>query len=245
MLSSRPLKFWVEMVVPPIAFAAARRAKRHLTPANERELPTRTLVELFPGIESAPVGLEAGQFERPPGTLPLTELLMLAAMTSHLKPRRAFEIGTFRGASTLVLAKHAPADAEIYTLDLPPTDRRTAFAVDNGNITGMEFAVGHYFLSSPYAAKVKQLFGDSATFDLGPYSNSIDLVFVDGNHAYDNVKVDSHNAFALIKPGGTILWDDYHPQFGPGVMRALHELRGRDLFRIAGTRFVVYRDRRA
>jgi SAM-dependent methyltransferase len=240
--SVRPLKFWLEKLAPPAATAAWRRAKRHLTPAAQRELPVRSLSELFPGIGEITVDLPIAQLERPPGTLPLTELLVICATTRFLKPRRVFEIGTFRGASTVLLARHAPDGAEIFTLDLPPRETATRFAIDNGDITGVPFTVGEYYRGTPYEAKVKQLFGDSATFDYSPYAHDIDFVFVDGNHAYDNVKVDSMNAFELLKPGGTIIWDDYHPEWGAGVMRALHELRDRGLYRIAGTRFVAYVD---
>ena len=240
--SVRPLKFWLEKLTPPAATAVWRRAKRRLTPAAQRELPVRTLAELFPGIGDITVDLPIGQLERPPGTLPLTELLVICAATRFLKPKCVFEIGTFRGASTVLLARHAPEDAIILTLDLPPHDVATRFAIDNGDITGKPFTVGEYYRESPYATKVRQLFGDSATFDYSPYSHNVDFVFVDGNHAYDNVKVDSQNAFALLKPGGTIIWDDYHPEWGVGVMRALHELRDRGLYRIAGTRFVAYVD---
>ena len=242
MESSRPLKFWVEKLTPPAAASVWRRAKLHLTPPEQRELPVRPLVELFPGIENVTVDLPIRQLERPPGTLPLTELLVLCALTRHLKPRRVFEIGTFRGASTVLLAQHAPDGAEVMTLDLPPQDTSTRFTIDNGDITGVPFTVGEYYRGTPYESRVRQLFGDSAAFDYSPYAKAMDLVFVDGNHAYDNVKADSASAFELVKAGGTIIWDDYHPDWGQGVMRAVHELRDRGLYRIKGTRFVAYVD---
>jgi predicted O-methyltransferase YrrM len=237
---ARAFKGLLERLTPPVATSAWRRAKRHLTPAAQRELPVRALAELFPGINDTTVDLPISQLARPPGTLPLTELLVLCAVTRHLQPKRIFEIGTFRGASTALLAQHSPEHAEVFTLDLPPNHAATRFTVDNGDITGVPFTVGEYYRSSPYASKVRQLFGDSATMDFAPYTASMGLVFVDGNHEYQNVKVDSLNAFALVAPGGVIIWDDYHPDWGVGVMRALHELRHKNLFRIAGTRFVVH-----
>ena len=237
---ARALKGLLERLTPPVATSAWRRAKRHLTPASQRELPARPLAELFPGIREVTVDLPIGQLERPPGTLPLTELLVLCAVTRHLKPQRIFEMGTFRGASTLLLAQHAPETAEVFTLDLPPNHAATRFTVDNGDITGVPFTVGEFYRGTPCERKVRQLFGDSATFDFSPYRANIGLVFVDGNHEYENVKTDSLNAFEMVAPGGAIIWDDYHPSWGAGVMRALHELRERNLYRIAGTRFVVH-----
>src|SRR3712207_7586966 len=54
---------------------------------------------------------------------------------------------------------------------------------------------------------------------LFPYTTlfrSIDLVIVDANHSYDFVKADTEKAFAMLRPGGIIIWDDYvwdeHPE---------------------------------
>jgi predicted O-methyltransferase YrrM len=75
----------------------------------------------------------------------------------------------------------------------------------------------------------------------------MDFVFVDADHSYRFVKADTERAFQLIRPGGVILWDDYvwnenHPEC-EGVARCLHELLSqKELKRIAGTRFAVYKD---
>ena len=92
-------------------------------------------------------------------------------------------------------------------------------------------------------AKIEQLYGDSKSFDASPYAERCDLVFVDGSHAYTYVKNDSEKAFAILRPGGIVLWHDYHgPRRAPGVWRALNELsRDLDLVHIAGTSLVAYR----
>jgi predicted O-methyltransferase YrrM len=173
--------------------------------------------------------------------LPLRELLTLAAICCHVRPKRVFEIGTYRGSSTFVLAVHAPEDAEILTLDLSPGAQHTRYRLELGDITGRPFVLGERYRGTPCASKIRQLYGDSADFDFGPYRGTVDLVFIDGNHAYENVKADSENAFGLLRPGGAVVWDDYAPESGPGVMRALHELQSRRLYRLPGTRLAVYR----
>ena len=69
--------------------------------------------------------------------------------------------------------------------------------------------MGEFFAGSRYADKICQLFGNSITFDYSPYENAIDLVVVDADHSYDFVRPDTESAFRLLRPGGTILWDDY------------------------------------
>ena len=101
---------------------------------------------------------------------------------------------------------------------------------------------GARFANTPAALKVTQLFGDSATFDFAPYFGTIDLVFVDGSHAYDYVLNDTEIALRLLRDGhGVILWHDYTAWVG--VTEALNELNQRNpalkkMRSIAGTTLV-------
>src|SRR5581483_5726568 len=48
------------------------------------------------------------------------EILVLAAATKLVRPRRIFEIGTYNGRTTAVFIMNAPSNCQVYTLDLPP-----------------------------------------------------------------------------------------------------------------------------
>jgi Methyltransferase domain len=91
------------------------------------------------------------------------------------------------------------------------------------------------------ATRVRQSYGDSATFDFSPYPS--DFVFVDGSHAYEYVLSDSRNARAMLGKGpGTIVWHDYG--MWSGVTRALNELHRDDpyyasLVHVKGTTLAV------
>lgn len=50
-----------------------------------------------------------------------------------------------------------------------------------------------------------------------------DFVWIDGDHAYGDVKDDILSYGALLKPGGILSGHDYEPSF-PGVMKAVEEL---------------------
>ena len=94
----------------------------------------------------------------------------------------------------------------------------------------------------PYADRVVQLRGDSATFDWSPHHGRAGLVFVDGSHAYDYARKDSETAMRLVKPGGIVLWHDYG--VWPGVTQALEELeaaRRLGLVNIRGSSLVFWR----
>ena len=91
------------------------------------------------------------------------------------------------------------------------------------------------------------LLGDSADFDFTPYENRMDMVFVDGSHAYSYVVNDTHVARRLLRDGrGVIVWHDYAdgPAAFTGVVKALHEFQESDPYyrnmrRIQGTSLVV------
>ena len=230
-------KSWAKLWMPPILLDLYRR-RRHSVVPRQFILPVRTLDELFPGIEDTRVSIATAQIHvQDDMVIPLTGKLTLAAICKHTQPRRIFEIGTYTGSSALAMAMNTPSETEIFTLDLDLSKRDTHTT----------FKVGASFQGTPSAKKIHQLLGNSLTFDYTPFYTSIDLILVDANHTYDFVKVDTENAFKLLRPGGIIIWDDYvwderHPEC-VGVTRCLNELReSKPVFQIAGTRFAIYID---
>ena len=132
--------------------------------------------------------------------------LALLLIVAALRPAACFEFGTYRGGGALHIAMNAPEDAVVYTLDLPEevswegiTDLTLAQASDKGAS----------FHGTEYARKIRQLYGDSRTFDFSPYRSSIDFIFIDGSHSNECVKSDTENALRMIRPGGVIFWHDY------------------------------------
>jgi predicted O-methyltransferase YrrM len=158
------------------------------------------------------------------GNVSLLELLVLNRLVRERRPGAIFEIGTFDGRTTLNLAENAP-DARVYTLDLP---RGAATKIDlsaDDRAYVEKDASGTRFAGTSAAARITQLYGDSATFDFSAYP--CDFVFVDGAHSYEYVLSDTESAFRMLSGGkGTIVWHDYTTW--EGVTRALSDLRSRD-----------------
>lgn len=231
-----------------VPYGLVALARRWRVPASAPEppagtpmlLPVRPLEALFPGISHQPFAFVPSQIPtQHHWALPLAERLVLGAICQHLRPRRSFEIGTYTGASTLVMALNTPDDAHIDTLDLTEAERRAIGAPD--------FALGHHVMQSACAAKVTQRYGDSRSFDFAPYAGAMDLVFIDANHTYPFVRRDSEVAFTLLRAGGVIIWDDYvwqaeHPECA-GVAEYLNGLKDTGkCFQIAGTRLAIWRE---
>jgi predicted O-methyltransferase YrrM len=163
------------------------------------------------------------------GNTSLQELAVLASLVALRAPKRIFEIGTFDGRSTINLAINSTAETEVLTLDLPNhMARDTALRTDPLDTQYIDKASsGARYQKTDVAARIVQLWGDSATFDFGPYRGTIDFVFVDGSHSYEYILNDSRRAVELLRDGrGVVIWHDYG--IWPGVTRALNQLYRED-----------------
>ncbi|GEM_PF-1316148 len=183
------------------------------------------------------------------GNVRPAEAQVLATLTAYLKPQKVFEIGTYNGFSTLHFEENAPADAIIYTLDLPEDKKAIALKNDlieaHRDTKNINMNEWKYFYTGRGRERIVELFGDSMTFDFSPYHGKIDLLFVDANHSYAYVKSDTHNAFRMLAPGGVILWHDYD-FIHPSVFRLINEIaREKEIFYIERTRFALFMDKDA
>jgi predicted O-methyltransferase YrrM len=203
------------------------------------QIPTTQMIGFAPRLTL----LEAGSVL---GNTSLLEQIVLVRQVELRQPRALFEFGTFDGRTALNLIAHAPPNARLYTLDLPPAliDAPTLPLEAGDRIFIDKPTSGTRFLGSEYAPRITQLHGDSATFDFSPYHGTIDFVFVDASHSYEYVLSDSRHALKLLRAeGGIIFWHDYSPAW-PGVPRALDRLYRepgpfRNLRQVEGTTLAV------
>jgi hypothetical protein len=80
--------------------------------------PIRHLLEAFPSVSE--LIIDMGNVTYSHSNPDHYERFSLAALTVLREPRRILEIGTYDGATTRPLARAVP-DAEVLTLDLPPS----------------------------------------------------------------------------------------------------------------------------
>ncbi|GBD00203.1 hypothetical protein HRbin17_02741 [bacterium HR17] len=185
-------------------------------------LPRRPFTEVFPSVDLSRVEL---LYPLPrPGSVTFEELVVLACLVRHLRPKRLVEIGTAEGRTTLNFALHAPEDAEIITLDLPPEQTGAPTLSRGPDYAQLNISEpGVFFRHHPdIARKIRLVLANSTTFDWTPYERSVDFVFLDGAHDYESVRKDSENALRIVRPGGVIVWHDYGNW--DGVSRCLNEL---------------------
>ena len=160
-----------------------------------------------------------------PGNVTLLELLVISSLARRATPPVIFEIGTFDGRTTLNIAANLDPEGRVYTLDLPSAELdATKFPLASGERSFVDKASsGAKFLRTPQAAKITQLYGDSATFDFSAYAGKMGLIFVDGSHTREYLEQDSQTALQLVAECGIILWHDYQQDW-PDVISGLNEL---------------------
>lgn len=175
-------------------------------PVDPYIIPKTDVLEINGNDEAVYEGVNECGF----GHITEFELKVICQIIRKYQPMRIFEIGTFQGRTTLNMALNAPK-AQIFTLDLPAEELSdTKMQIEKAEEAYVNKTLsGERFLNHPAQKNIEQLFGDSATFDFSPYYNSIDLMFVDGSHAYEYVINDTDRALKLVRKGGIILWHDY------------------------------------
>ena len=177
------------------------------------------------------------------GNVTIDELVFICALAQKTKPTRIVEIGTFDGNTALQLALNTPTDARIYTLDLPiGTDGPTEVDYHDLKYIGSDRRINRRFLGTEVERKVKQLYGNSLTYDFSAFSvdGPPDFIFIDAGHSYECVRNDTEKSLAILRAGGVIVWQDYGTVW-PGVYQYLVELSSRlPLVHIAGSSLVIY-----
>jgi predicted O-methyltransferase YrrM len=155
----------------------------------------------------------------------LREGALAALVAKAVNAKSIFEFGTFRGKTSMLLAATC-AEAEIVTLDLPD-DRALDFNQTQVS-SRIEITCANLFtehrgslIKGELAKRIAQIRQNSADFDPTPYLRRFDFIYIDGSHSYSAAASDTRKALAMLKAGGTIMWDDY-PR--PGVWRYLNEL---------------------
>ncbi|MFI5151033.1 MAG: class I SAM-dependent methyltransferase [Bacteroidia bacterium] len=167
-----------------------RVIKKHKLPKG---LPTIDLLDLFPALHES---IENYTFLE--GTSRITDIVILKMLARRFEKARYLEFGTWRGESISNVAQVAQ---ECYSISFSEQEMR-AFGIDESSIK-----VSRIF--SRNIPNVKHIEHNSQTYDFSKLEKSFDLVFVDADHKYEGVRIDTSNAFKLLKNEKSILvWHD-------------------------------------
>lgn len=149
--------------------------------------------------------------------------------------RVILDVGTWKGGSTVFLAKamkHCVGDGCVIGID------SFLGSVEHAVIGGPHFGLiprrhgfpvlYEQFLTNVLAHEVDDVVvplalpTDAAAELLHRLRITADLIHIDAAHDYEAVRRDVRAYWRVLKPGGTLLGDDYGPSW-PGVVRAADE----------------------
>jgi predicted O-methyltransferase YrrM len=171
-----------------------------------REVGYKELEIDFPGFGDSGVL----SYDMPPkyGQMSLNELAILARIIESVKPTNIFEFGRCDGATSCQLALSAPK-AQVITLDLP--EAMGIYATSN-SCNAIE-----RWTKFGVVNRIVELLIDSRHLNVKDYLDSFDVVLIDAGHELDEIKMDTENAYKMLKSGGLVVWHDYQKRSFPAV----------------------------
>lgn len=189
-----------------------------------------------------PVGMKINVPSSGLGSVTLLEAAVLVCLVKLGQPRKIFEFGTFLGYSTSLLVQNSSEDCAVYSLDLGEShvsekplqafadeDLRRDGDINDEYLRGAQGALGPRYthaLSAAESARLHLLLEDSRKFDPSArgLEGSVDLVFVDGGHDIETVRIDSANARRMVGDSGVIVWHDFNSKIHGDVTTFVNEL---------------------
>jgi predicted O-methyltransferase YrrM len=162
------------------------------------------------------------------------EAALLAELASG--QRTVVEIGVFEGSSALVLCRAMNADADLHLID--PFMDESGWALPAGwgaSAKATQRVVGR-------AGGPRVHWHVARSQDVGrDWSETVDVVFIDGDHSPDAVREDWEAWHPHVRPGGFVAFHDARePGLGPTqVVNDLFPLAGWEVTHEAGNMVVV------
>ena len=155
------------------------------------------------------------------------EIRAVLSLVARRAPRRVLEIGTAHGGSFYLWTRAAASDALLISVDLPPWEpddpgeaRKTHLLRSCGRTAQRVHLIRGDSHSGEVRDRVRSLLG----------ADTIDFLFIDGDHSYEGVKQDWLDYAPLVGSGGLIALHDVHPhskRWGGEVPEFWREIRAR------------------
>jgi predicted O-methyltransferase YrrM len=134
------------------------------------------------------------------------ELEVLIALVRSVSPQRVLEIGCNEGRTVKAVLSNVPGITKYIGVDVPPS-YIPAKPVQRREVSAQP---GHMALG---LSAFELMLRPRGSMDLtGAEIGLCDAVFIDGDHGWKAVLHDTLLAREIVRPGGIIVWHDYHGQ---------------------------------
>ncbi|MEQ8471925.1 MAG: class I SAM-dependent methyltransferase [Marinoscillum sp.] len=237
---------WIKKGIIAIATIIANPKKLYFVLNNEDHFRSRVSNQ-FPGFQNGLPQISLSQltpnFDQSithysflGGTSSPIDIALLKTLALRYEQCTYFEIGTWRGESALNLMG---VTSKIISLNLPKEELNKRGTPVN------EVDVQDFYLSEN--DQVIKLKTDSSTFDYQSIAEKIDLAFIDGDHHYEAVKLDSANVIQyLIDENSIVVWHDYTRNYSTiwwevllGILKGVPHHHHKNLYHVRNTNCAI------
>jgi predicted O-methyltransferase YrrM len=141
---------------------------------------------------------------------------VLAALMRSVQARRVVEIGCNDGRTAKLMLRNVPTIDRYIGIDVPP-GYEFLCSVQKNEVPARP---GRHALEEK---GFELLLRPRGSFDVHPVEiGEADVVFIDGDHSAPAVHHDTQLARRVLRPGGLIIWHDYHDLGTVDVRDMLH-----------------------
>lgn len=169
-----------------------------------------SLLKVDPALRARSRDVMERTLEISQGMMHRMDVEALSAALLHCRPKRVFEIGTYRGASSEMILRLLPETQVISIAFVSEPQAGRQFNNDELSVQDVGALI-----SPENRGRYTQLIGDSHQIDPAAFvcdHGQMDLVFIDGDHSREGVRQDTALARAILAKGGAIAWHDANPK---------------------------------
>lgn len=164
------------------------------------------------------------------------ELRALLNLAFHFQPKRILELYTSEGHTALWLARIC-ASSQVVAIDICSEMNITSGRFNAPHEIKDRARVGRAFLGRPEGERIQLMIKNPTDIDFSAL-HKFDLVYIDGEHSFEAVLLDTKRALECVSVNGILVWDDYQAAC-PQVIEFLESLSaatGSMIFRIETSR---------
>lgn len=195
--------------------------------------PQTGVLDLFPSFD-----VTVAPYTYLSDTSLVIDIALLKSLAAGYDSCRYLEIGTLRGES---LANVAEVASECVSVSLSEEEMR-AMGFEENFITMRN-------MLSRGLPNVTHIGHNSHTFDFSSLGMTFDLIFVDGDHSREGIRIDTEKVFALLRDErSVIVWHDYGITTErirwttvAGILDGCPQEYRRDLYHVANTKCALFK----
>lgn len=195
-------------------------------------LPALDLLDLFPEFNET-----ITHYSYLDSTSKAIDIAFIKQIIKSKKDVNYIEFGSWRGESLINIYKDTN---ECYSLTLSKQQMRE-FGFAEVSINASDFFTDKI-------AGIKHIQHNSQTYNFNELKGKFDVIFVDADHEYPGVKIDTANAFSLLRDDkSVIIWHDYGKSYETinwpvlhGILDGMPAQTHKNIYKVQNTLCAMY-----